>query len=58
MIYISFGICKHCTKQKHCIESSRGVQCRDFRNKEDKESVENDNKQKSSTNIGACNEDK
>jgi hypothetical protein len=35
MIYISFGICKHCKKQKYCVESSRGVQCRDFKNKED-----------------------
>lgn len=37
MIYISYGVCKYCTKQKYCIESSRGVQCKDFRNKEDKE---------------------
>lgn len=40
MIYISLGICKFCTKQKYCIESSRGVQCRDFK-KEDKKNERN-----------------
>ncbi len=51
MVYISKEVCKLCQKQKYCISSSRGVQCRDFKKIEkEKENGKNDTEKKGSTN--------